>query len=130
MDVWLCPECIPIAKWPVYEEGDITNQRFSPWTAKEVESLKAYQRSMAYFPFVCAAHHVLQVTQMALHCPLCFFALEWTYPWTLDWSWKEDLGYRGDEPNAPVPRRPMKPLGGKEIALNEPRSEKNSADLG
>jgi len=42
-----------------------------------------------YFPFVCNQGDILKATSVGLFCPRCEQLLKWAYPWTLDWSWKE-----------------------------------------
>jgi hypothetical protein len=90
MDVYLCGYCIDNAqpKRRRYDENEITNKTFAPWTVRQVESLKAYQRAGEYLPFVCDEHHVLKVATDGMYCLGCDdFRLEWAYPWTLDWTW-------------------------------------------
>lgn len=91
MDCWLCPSCAQQAPWAVIAVEEISNRSFAPWTSGEVDSLREYQQSEVYLPFVCDQHHVLRPTKFGMKCNYCpKFILAWAYPWALDWSWKDE----------------------------------------
>jgi hypothetical protein len=91
MQVYVCYACAEANGLAQINAEEITNKVQAKWTAEQVESLSAYQASPHYFPFVCEQGDIFEATSVGLFCPRCEELIKWTYPWTLDWSWKTEI---------------------------------------
>ena len=122
MAVFACLNCYRETTLKAVTEKDITNGKNAPWSQSELDSLRRYQLSTAYFPFVCLNDHTFEVTREGLRCEQCKLEQPWAYNWTLDWSWFELLP-PSNQHGAPVPKRPKAPQNDREVALPLPSDE-------
>lgn len=93
MNVYVCFDCVEDGKAKPFSEEEIDNKTFAPWEPQQIESLRAYQQSTAFFPFVCKYNHdhILTAQKNALVCDQCGDKRTWAYEWMLDFSWRELL---------------------------------------
>lgn len=92
MAAYVCIDCHRKGLQRAVPVSEITNKYSAPWTPEQVASLKEYQRSNRFLPFVCPSRHILVPQPDGLICPNCpGFSLKWVYPWVLDSSWKREL---------------------------------------
>ncbi len=126
MAVFACLNCYRETTLKAVTEKDITNGKNAPWSQSELDSLRRYQLSKAYFPFVCINDHTFAVLPEGLSCANCAQQQTWAYNWTLDWSWFELLP-PSDQHGAPVPKRPKVPQNDRDVSLPVPVDESSRA---
>lgn len=71
------------------------------FTADEVESLNAYQKSHTFHPFTCGGNRtndkhldgegLLVATEDGWMCSYCGYAQFWAHDWMKNWAWKAAL---------------------------------------
>jgi hypothetical protein len=72
----------------------------APFTADQVASMNAYQKSGSGHPFTCGndncpgagdGERILVADTYAWHCPRCSYLQTWAHRFMGDWSWKMHL---------------------------------------
>lgn len=110
IDSYCCAKCQPRILSSNSEEENRTS---APWRHDEVSSLKGYQLSTLFCPYVCSNGHDLTVSANGLACEECSYLQTWAYKWTLNYAWRP----RGASPpaapaGAMVPKPPGPTPGG------------------
>jgi hypothetical protein len=124
MGIFACSSCVQNGVARPVALKEISNLKIAPWGEEEVKSLRAYQESELFLPFLCEQNHILEVSQRGLLCFHCHTLQVWAYPWTLDWSWIDPNDAAGKAVRNPPPT-PWKETA---VALDLPEPDENATE--
>lgn len=88
LGAFACAECQRHYDWFLKKQEPNKNTTNAPWSKDQLQSLRAYQSSDIFLPYVCEKGHVMTPERENLLCTTCGQKQAWAYSWTIDGTWR------------------------------------------